>query len=239
MRQTTVRIAAGAGVVLALTLLGTVPAASAAASTGSISGKVFTVEGDHNTLLSGMKVQAKSSKAKVYTTRSRPDGTFTFGALRAGTYSIKVTDDKGHVTCDGGCSNTQYYKTEWLGGATSFSAAEKIRLSAGEKHTGVRVAIGAGSTLDGKVVVNGHNATKSDGAAINIFENGKLGDYGSVVRPRFGFSEIPAGNYRLQVSSTTGSFPTFWAVDETDGNTTFHLNGVNAIRNIRIEVTTP
>jgi len=239
MRQTTIRIAAGAGVLLALALLGAIPGASAAASTASISGKVFIVEGDHNKLLSGMKVQAKSSKAKVYTTRSSSSGTFTFKGLKAGTYSIKVTDDKGHVTCDGGCSNTQYYKTEWLGGATSYSSATKITLSAGDTRTGVRVAIGAGSELEGKVVVNDHNATKSDGVAVNVFENGKLGDYGSVVRPRFGFSEIPAGNYQLQVSSTTGSFPTFWAVDETDGNTTFHLNGVNAIRNIRIEVTTP
>jgi len=225
--------------VLTTLALEAAPASAALNHDAAITGKVSSNSGAK---LSGLTVQAKSSTGKLYTTHSDSKGRFYLSGLPKGKYGLKFSDRVGLNPCpEKTCSDefNPYLKTEWLGDAATYSASTKIRLSQGEKHTGVRVLVDHYARLTGHVQINGRPATYDDGITIErLAANGKV-QSSQAANSSF-FEDIETrGNYRLRVSSSTGSFAPFYVTDPRDGNSVFHIAGVEKITAIPIVVTSP
>jgi len=225
--------------VMVLGGIGSTPlAAQAASPSASITGRVLSNGGE---AVTGVTVQAKSTTGVLYTTHSNSKGRFSLTGLRSGTYGVKFSDRIGLFPCpDGPCPEgiTDHGTTEWLGDSPSFSMSEKIKLTTGEKHTGVRALFDRQARLSGPVTVNGHPSTDADNVAITYYRNGKV--FGAGLTEGFWFADAErVGNYRFRVHSTTGAFAPFWIVDPRDGNTTFHIDLIEKITGIRVAVTAP
>jgi hypothetical protein len=213
------------------------PALAAADAPAAITGTVLSNAG---TPIVGLTVQAKSSTGLLVTTTSGLHGHFALTGLRPGTYSLKFSDRVGLCPVVLCISETEtHLTTEWLGDATRFATAKKIRLSAGEKYTGVRELVDQSARLTGRVTVNGRPARPSDGVAIDrITSRGVVQD--SQLASATFFEDIEnTDNYRLRVSSTSNAFTPFYVVDPRDGNTVFHIARVEKITGISISVTIP
>ncbi|MDM4762641.1 carboxypeptidase-like regulatory domain-containing protein [Galbitalea sp. SE-J8] len=197
-----------------------VPAAFASADSAAITGRVVGLHG----VQSGVSVWAKSAKGVTASTITNSHGTFVLDNLRPSTYALKFSDPRGLIRYSEAPTNA-HYRTEWLGGNTSFRSSDTITLKAGEKHSGVREVIGVASSISGHVYVNGRPAKSSDNVALEAFDADKpiTGKFvGGTYHLYFN-----AGNYRLRVRSTVGAFATFYVIDPADGNRVFHMNGSN------------
>lgn len=222
--------------ILAATLGGAVVApvaANASTPNASITGRVLTNGGE---VLKGVTVQAKSTKGALYTTSSDSKGRFYLTGLKAGTYGVKFSDRVGLFPC---VETACFIKgvTEWLGDSPSFSESNKITLSAGEKHTGVRALFDTQARVSGRVTVDGRASTIDDHVAIKWYRNGK--SFGASLTEGAWYADAErVGNYRFRVYSTTDAFEPFWIVDPRDGNTTFHLDLIEKITGVTVALTT-
>ncbi|MFT4122856.1 MAG: carboxypeptidase regulatory-like domain-containing protein [Microbacteriaceae bacterium] len=213
--------------------MGSPAVAHATDATAAITGKV--VDAADGTRIAGVTVFARSTSGRTASTVTNSRGEFYLTGLRSGTYAVKFTDKTGLIQADGS-SERFHYTTEWLGDSVSRSTSDTITLSSGEKHSGVRELIGTGSRATGRVYIDGRPATVADGVRIRI----AYGDKQTVIRaaPTFTLNGVHADNYRIRVVSATGSFDPVYVVDPRDGNTVFHLNGVDKVTGLRADITT-
>jgi hypothetical protein len=224
-------------------------AASTDAGTATISGKVLTSDpgivpgATGPSRIAGVSVWAKNTKGEKVSDVTDSRGRFHLRGLKPGTYGIKFSDVRGLIPCpddcfdDGKDRDYGHYKTEWLGDKTSFAKSDKIAVRAGDHVSGYRVLIGTSSRLTGKIFIDGKPAKNSDKiklVATRLEDGSRSGGQPST---EFHFNAHP-GNYRLRVSSSTTNFEPFFIVDKADGNTVFHLNGVDKRTGVRVNITT-
>ena len=110
---------------------------------GTISGTVTDSSSPPNPL-SGICVYAEPTQPSGawsgYLTTA-PDGTYTISGLPSGTYDIVFTD----------CRQPRQYLTQWYKGASSFSSATPVPVTAGQSTTGIDAAMVLGGVISGTV----------------------------------------------------------------------------------------
>ncbi|MDM4762181.1 carboxypeptidase-like regulatory domain-containing protein [Galbitalea sp. SE-J8] len=208
--------------------------AEAAPTSAAITGRVLTNGG---AVVKGATVQARRSHGAVTTTHTDSKGRFYLTGLKPGTYGLKFSDHVGLNPCETTpCKKglSPYFTTEWLGDSATFAGSTKITIRAGDKHTGVRELFDHYARLSGPVLVNGRSATAKDGVVVTLeTKAGKT--IGSLFASKTFFEDVTKpGNYRIRVSSRTDAFAPFYVTDPRDGNSVFHLDGIEKITGIKI-----
>ena len=211
-----------AAIALALATSIAVPAdAIAAPRTGVITGTVVDTSGKP---VGSIKVTAKDDSGVAVTGRTDALGRFYLFGLAPSTYGLKFSAFNGERV---------RFASEWLGDALSYTGSTKIRIGAGDKKSGVREVIGTGSDISGRISIDGRPATASDGIIVSGPKVGNGDGVASVsAAPSFHFHDVDFGNQILTVSSSTGAFAPFRLVDPRDGNTVFHVNGVDKVAGV-------
>lgn len=211
--------------------------AIAASPSSSVSGHVVTGHGDDREPVATVKVKLVDKSGAQRSVRTDAAGRFTITNVASGDYKLKVVDDIGHVTCDGGCSGTQHYLSEWLGNVRHSRNSRAIHVDPNSNYTGVNFVVGMGSDIGGSVQIDGRNAKKSDRVVVELIRaSGKVA-FASVARPDFAGTALPAGSYKLRVSSRAGEFETFFVKNSNGEDKVYTLNGVDARLHINIDVT--
>jgi len=143
-----------------------------------------------------LEVFALSSEGRQWSARTGPDGSFLFGGLAAGLYTIHVDPRDG------------LHAEEYLGGARRAQDAEWAEVGAGERRTGLNLSLDPGGEIRG-VVRRSSDGTGLVGATVEAtnLETGRVYrtetyTYGFYVIPA-----LPAGAYLVYVPALDFYYP--------------------------------
>jgi len=181
---------------------------------GSIQGQVTDSTGTR--AQSGVCVEALAASPGANGGSSiTSKGGYSIMGLSAGTYVVEFLPT---------CGDTGNYLSQWYRDKSTSSSATKIRVTAGERTTGISARLQAGGTISGKVANSVSAGLR--GICVSVFDkNPNANGSGSTVTTTGGtysIPDLPTGDYLVEFMAgcgNAGNFGPQWYMGEPSQST--------------------
>jgi len=154
---------------------------------GSITGKVTGPAGE---AASGVAVFLRTAVGNRYVADATlaADGTYNFGRLHAGSYTVEF-----------GEWNKRLFLAQWYKNATSYESATPVTVNLGKTTSGINAVLVKGGTVSGKVSVPvGSKATELDVYAYKSSDKSFAASVTPNADGTYALTGLSTGNYKIQ-----------------------------------------